>query len=229
MVFEMRFVWLAVGLGMAACGEPLVSTEYLGTPELTVSGGVIQADTRVPSDHGEVKLSLLWIGTQGALDAEREQQATLGADLGEYTMTLFDPPAETVTTFSDLMIQGRLGLAVIVLYADADGSGRLEIGEDVLLGASAQHVVGWSSRPIEPDSPAALLAGEGPAGYRLYELDVESRCRFVSAEACPGEGQLIEVGANRRVALTLWRTAESVVVPAPKLTPNSSVSVWGPK
>ena len=229
MMRKLAFMTLAL---LSACGPPLVQDGFLGTPEFELGGAVVQSSLRIPAEHGEVHLSLLWIGVATSADGPPvEQRAELDPALGAYTMTLFEPPPREATTFSDLLPRGRLGLAVLTLYADADGDGILDLARDVLLGAGRQHLLAWSSDAIPADAPAARLTGPLGPGYQLLEQATPGRCPFVAAERGAAEGALTPVPATRPVVLTLWPTAEAVVVPAPSLDPAApeAPSVWTPR
>lgn len=210
-------------LALAACGDPLVGPSYVGTPELEVHGVVRQANSRIPSAHGALRLSVFWIGAVGGGGGGVEQEARLESGLAEYSMKLFDAPAEGASGFGSLMPDSPLALGVIALYADKNENGRLDLDADLLLGASAQHLVVFAGRAIAAGSPAAALLGPLGAGYHVVEHDRPSLCHFVDAARCAPEGGLVEVARPSTVALTLWELPEQVVVPAPALAGGT---VW---
>lgn len=210
-------------LALAGCGDPLVGPSYVGTPELEVHGVVMQANARIPSAHGALRLSVFWIGAVGGGGGAVEQEARLESGLAEYSMKLFDAPAAEASGFGALMPDSSLALGVIALYADKDEDGRLDLGADLLLGASAQHLVVFAGRAIAPGSPAAALLGPLGAGYHVVQHDRPSSCHFVDAARCAPEGGLVEVVRPSTVALTLWQFPEEVVVPAPAL---ASGTIW---
>lgn len=216
-----RPTFIAIGLALAGCGDPLVGDTFTGTPVFSIGGAVVQANPRVPASHGVVSARLFWIG---ATDAGGEQAARLDADLAEFSMTLFEPPPAEATAFGALVEQGTLGLAVIGVYADTDDDQRYDPEVDRLLGASAQHVVVHTSEGVAAGSPAAALLGELPPGYHLYEHDQPSACRFVQAASCPEEGGLRPAESPQDVTLTLWAAPEDVRVPAPAL--EAGASIW---
>lgn len=205
--------YLGLVLILAGCGEPLVGSSYLGTELFKLGGVVVQPNHRIPAMHGALALSLFWIGGQAASDARVEQHAQLDSGFSEYSMTLFDPPPAGAAGFSDLLPGGELSIGVIVLYADKDTSGSLDLASDLLLGASADHVVVFASAPVSAGTPAAALLGELDAGYHTYRNDGPSSCRFVEAASCAPQGTL--TATTGPVSLSLWPTAEEVVVPAP--------------
>lgn len=216
-------------LACASCGPPLVGSNFYGTPQFSVGGAVVSVVSRVPSSHGRLELSVLWVGAAQPGSQPVEQQAQLDSELGAFTMTLFDPPSQAASGFSDLVNEGQLAVGVIVLYADQNGSGALEPAQDLLLGASAQHVVVYSEGPVAPQELAAELVGPLEAGYHLLQLDGESTCRLVQATECQGQGKLLATSDLDEVTLSLWGTAEEVRVPAPR-RPSSpqAESIWGP-
>ncbi|MFO0725256.1 MAG: hypothetical protein U1E65_15850 [Myxococcota bacterium] len=222
----MRKLILILILG-TGCGEPLVGSDYIGTPELSVRGTVQQISGRIPADHGDLALGVFWIGTSSGAAAGVEQDAHLDAGLGAYTMRLFDAPPESALHFSAIAGDAPLGLGVVALYADQNHSGAFEPEGDLLLGASPQHLVVFAARALPGSSPAAALLGEISAGYHLFVHDRTSTCRFIAAERCAAEGGLSEVAADASVPLTLWDDPMMVVVPAPKLP--SGASVWSPR
>lgn len=221
---DARAVLALLTLALAACGEPLVGARYLGTPALVVRGPVEQQSARVPADHGPLSLGVLWIGSSTTGPGGIEQDARLGAALGEYSMQLFDAPPEGALHFTALA-SPPIGLGVIALYADRDDSGALELADDLLLGASPGHVVAFTPSAIEGGTRGAALLGAIGAGYHVFALDTESTCRFIDAAACTPEGRLTEVEAQTTVPLVLWDAPEDVVVPAPKL--GDTDTIWG--
>lgn len=223
---KLAFIALAL---LSACGPPLVQESFLGTPVFELGGTVAQANLRIPGDHGEVHLSLLWIGVGADAAAPPvEQRTELDSALGAYSMTLFEAPPVEATTFSDLVPPGRLGLAVLALYADVDGDGLLDLERDVLLGAGRQHLLAWSSAAIPADAPGARLVGALGPGYQLLEQDVPGECPFVATASCAPEGLLTPAPATDPVILTLWPDAEQVLVPAPRVDADApeGPSIW---
>lgn len=209
-------VGLAFGAIGLACGDPLVGPGFVGTPELSIQGGVEQRGGRLPMDHGDLKLGVFWIrsSTTGATRVEQETQVEPG--LAAYTLRLFDAPPAEALRFAD----GRVGLGVIVLYADRDTSGAFERATDLVLGAAPQHVVAYArdaASPV-PGQPTATL----PIGYSVLVHDVASACAFFAAESCRPEGGLAPTQAAR-VPLVLWDDPGFVVVPAPAVGMGS---VW---
>ncbi len=218
---------LALTLALASgCGDPLVGPQYLGEQVFAVGGSVVQMGGRIPASHGELKLSLFWIG--GGADAQVEQSAELGSGLASFSLTLFDPPPAAASTFGDLRGDGgRLGLALIALYADADADGRLDRDSELLLGASARHLIGWTDGPLPAGSAAASLLGTVGRGYQLFEYDGPDACALVSAASCAGAGRLAPVVATSTVVLTLWDAPEAVMVPSPALGPAPTpTTIW---
>lgn len=210
-------------LALAGCGDPLVGPSYVGTPELEVRGVVRQAGSRIPSAHGPLKLSVFWIGAAGGGGGAVEQEARLESGIAEYSMKLFDAPTSEASGFTALMPDSPLALGVIALYADKDDNGRLDLSTDLLIGASAQHLVVFAGRAIAAESPAAALLGSLGPGYHVVQHDRASSCHFVDAARCAPEGGLVEVVQPSTVALTLWQFPEEVVVPAPAL---SAGTIW---
>jgi hypothetical protein len=156
-----------------------------------------------------------------------EQTAQLDSGLGAFSMTLFDPPPPDASAFSDLVSRGQLALGVIVLYADKDNSGDLGLSQDLLLGASARHIVVHSTEAISAEDPAAALLGAIRPGYHLYYLEGPAGCRFVEAAQCDSEGTLVPAPDLEAVSLLLWSTPEEVLVPAPgRPTATPEQSIW---
>lgn len=224
--------WMLLSLLLVGCGDPLVGETFLGTPVFSIEGAVVMTPTaRTPTDHGDVQISLFWIGVNSLYQPTIgvEQRAELTSGLGEYSMTLFDPPPDDSTTFSDLLdSDGEFGLALVVVYADGNGDQVLDLGVDTLLGASQQHLIGYANRPLEVTDRASDIVGTIEAGYHLFEHDQSSACRFVEAASCEGEGNLRLVPNDTRVVLTLHQDAANVIVPAPRLVPMGTVreSIW---
>lgn len=199
------------------CGDPLVGPQYLGERVFEIGGSVVQRGGRIPSSHGAINLSLFWIGGSGDL-AKVEQSAELGSGLASFSLTLFDPPPAEASTFGDLRgDQGRLGLALIALYADQDADGRFDQESELVLGASARHLIGWTDSALPAGSAAAGLLGTVGRGYQLFEYDGPEGCSLTSAASCPGVGKLAPVAATSTVVLSLWDAPEAVEVPSPAL------------
>jgi hypothetical protein len=211
---------------LAACGDPVVSETFVGTPELELGGVVRQANARIPSTHGNLVLSVFWIGANN--DARPvEQDARLGSGLAEYSMTLFDPPPVSAGTFSELLDGAELAIGVIALYADKNDDGALDLTNDLLLGASEQHLLVYAGKEISASSPAAQLLGPISAGYHVYRHEQQSLCQFVSAASCSPEGTLVPATDVGAVSLVLWPEPEQVIVPAPLvLYQGTEMSVW---
>jgi hypothetical protein len=221
-----RIVSIAFVSFMTACGDPLIGESYRGTPALTIGGVVMQASSRIPSNHGPLALSIFWIGATNGEPWPIEQEGLLDSGLAEYSMILFDPPPASASRFSALTGGGALAIGVIALYADKNENGVLELEGDLLLGASAQHLLVYAGADIPETSAASSLLGPIAAGYHIYGHDRPSVCRFIDAAHCAPEGALAPADA-RAVSLTLWMTPEEVVVPAPAMMQNGEItSVW---
>lgn len=213
---------------LVGCGDPLVGAAYEGTPRITLGGTVIQPGTRIPGMHGPLALSVFWIGADSGA-APVEQAARLDSGVAQYAMTLFDAPPAGAAGFSDLSGGAALALGVIALYADRDGDGALSLSRDLLLGASAQHVIAFSERGVDEGMPAHTLTGTLSAGYHVLAHQVPSQCAFVRAATCPPEGALGEVADRSAITLSLWPQPEDVVVPAPALARGAAAgSIWTP-
>ena len=206
--------WVSA-MGMA-CGDPLVGPGFVGTPEVSIQGGVEQRGGRLPMDHGALQLGVFWVRSS-TTDATRvEQETQVEPGLAAYTLRLFDAPPPGALRFAD----GRVGLGVLVLYADRDGSGAFERARDLVLGAAPQHLVAYAREAALPVPGQASVTL--PIGYSVLVHDVPSACAFVATEGCRPEGAIAPTDAAR-VPLVLWDAPEVVVVPAPAL---DGASVW---
>lgn len=217
----MRRLPIFAVLVLTACGDPIVTEVYEGTPIFELGGAIVQADARIPASHGVASARLFWIGADAA---DGEQVANLGAGFAEFSMTLFDPPPPSAAAFSDRVDRGTLGIGVIAVYADTNDDGRFDPNQDRLLGASAQHVVVHASEGVGAEDAAFDTLGALTPGYHLFEHDAPSVCRFVDASACPPEGGLVRAEDARHVTLTLWMEPTEVRVPAPAL--DGDTSIW---
>lgn len=217
----MRALFVLSGaFALVACGDPVVTEHYAGTPVFEIGGAVVQANARIPASHGVSSARLFWIG---AAPGDGEQAATLGSGLAEFSITLFDPPPSSAAAFSDLVSAGTLGIGVIALYADTDDDQTFDPTQDRLLGASAQHVVVHASEGVASGDPAEAVFGLLSPGYHLFVHDQPSQCRFVDAATCPPEGSVSPAPNRGDVTLTLWSQPEEVRVPAPALEPDTSI------
>lgn len=221
----MKHLLALLAFASFACGDPLIGSRFAGTPDVSLGGAVRLADLRVPGDHGELALRVFWIGAPSGGGAPVEQEARLDSGFAEYSMTLFDAPPPGASAFSSLLDGAPLALGVIALYADRNGNGALELDEDLLLGATAQHLLVFAGATITEGDPAAALLGAIPAGYHVFEHDRESACHFVDAASCAPEGGLARVSALDKVALSIWSEPEKVIVPAPAIA-SGGASVW---
>ncbi|MCC7380356.1 MAG: hypothetical protein IT384_00895 [Deltaproteobacteria bacterium] len=222
----MRATLTLLVLASAGCGDPLVGSSYLGTAEIEVRGVVLQGSPRIPAEHGELKLSVFWIGAQGSA-GPIEQEARLESGLAEYSMKLFDAPSAEAGGFSDLLPGSTLAIGVIALYADKDEDGKLDVEKDLLLGAGAQHLLVFAGSAVDGAAPAGALLGSLAPGYHVVMQAMPGNCRFVEAEGCAAEGTLVEADDPLHVSLTLWAHPEDVVVPAPALVRGEvSGSIW---
>lgn len=206
---------------LAACGDPLVTEQYAGTPTFEIGGAIVQANARIPASHGVASARLFWIG---AASLDGEQPAELGAGFAEFSMTLFDPPPPAAAAFSDRVDVGTLGIAVVAVYADTNDDALFDPEVDRLLGASAQHVVVYTSDGVDAEDPAHAFLGALEPGYHVFEHDRASTCRFVLAADCAPEGGLVRSEDTGDVTLTLWAEPGDVQVPAPAL--DADVSIW---
>lgn len=200
-------------LVLLGCGDPLIGPGYSGTPAFTVGGTVLQGNLRVPASHGALELGVFWI----AQPAQVEQQARLEAGLAEYHLTLFEPPPPSAFGFDSLAPAETLAIAVMVLYAEVDGRPGLTSDGDLVLGASAQHLLVYADPGLTPGPTlAAALPGLTP-GYQLYAQSETSTCTFDRATTCTAAGPPVRVDTLDQVPLTLWPTPAEVRVPSPAL------------
>ncbi|MBK6686627.1 MAG: hypothetical protein IPG45_19315 [Deltaproteobacteria bacterium] len=207
-------ITVALG-GLLACGDPLVGPEYSGTPLFSLGGAVIQPDARVPSSHGGLELGVFWVGGDGQV----EQRARLDSGLAEYTLTLFDPPPVSAFGFVSLVPDRTLAIGVMVLYADGDQVSGLDPGNDLILGAAAQHLLVYLAAPLPEGGAGASVFGPLAAGYHLFAQGEPSTCHFLDAEVCPAQGLPAAADPGLAVPLSLWSRPEQVLVPAPALGP----------
>lgn len=234
-----RVRWLLVSLGAAACGDPVVGPGYWGTPSFAVRGSVVEVDGRVETPEDEnLRLSLFWIGFDSRMRQRPniEQRAEVDSGLATFEMAVFGEPPEEALAFSDLATGGtaRLGVALIVLYADNNSNGELnsyaprEEGPDTVLGASDSHLIVFNTEPPHVSSEAAHLFGALAPGYHLFGVTSRSACRFVVAESCTGEGMLLQADpAEEGVVLSLYADEATVRVPSPALPGGSGTGEAG--
>lgn len=222
--------------GFAGCGDALVGETFLGSPLFRVEGAVQRAEVgREPTDHGEVRLSLFWIGFDRPDEARDvvEQRTDLDPALGGFEMAAFDIPPEDALAFDGGAPGGdevAVGFALLVLYADGNANAQLNAGgdssgPDVLLGASASHVVVYADGPVDIGSPAGEITGAIDAGYHLFENAGGHVCPFSATRGCAGRGVVVEVDPTQaNVVLTLYDRPEQVVVPSPDVPGDGTSS-----
>lgn len=221
-----------LSITLAGCGDALVGPEFKGRPLFQMSGPIVQVNARVPTSHGDVRLAVFWAGStpDQALNLTQEQSADLEGQLAAYRMQLFDEPAADATTLSRLVQapEGRLGLGVVVLYAERDGEPGYSPETDFLLGATEDHLIAWSATDIAVESAAHRLLGPMNSGFALYRYDGPADCAFVAVNQCEGKGSLTQVSLQSEVTLTLIGEPAGVLVPSPPLDPEATVrdSIW---
>lgn len=224
----------ALGLLLAAaCGDPVVGPDYLGTSMFSVGGSVAQTGALAPELQDSLRLSLFWIGfdSRSRQRPPIEQHASVDDGLARFRMTLFDPPTAGSLTFDELT-QGSagVGIALIVLYADNNTNGALnsytpllEDGPDTVLGASASHLVVFADTSVPASSPAGALLGPVDPGYHLFANASGTTCLFVRSADCQGVGRLERVAAeDGNIVLTLYPEATQVEVPNPEVPGGGS-------
>ncbi len=219
---------------VAACGDPVVGPEFLGTPMFSVEGAVEQTAPLAPQSQDSLRLSLFWIGFDSRTRQRPpiEQRTTVDDGLAQFRMTLFDAPKDDALTFDELTEGAAgVGLALIVLYADNNTNGALnsyngalEDGPDTVLGASATHLVAFANASVPAGSPAGLMLGPIGPGYHLFSNVGQATCTFVDAVGCQGQGGLarVEDPGAANVVLTLHPEPAAVQVPNPEVPGQSS-------
>ncbi len=223
---------ILLSISLAGCGDALVGAEFKGRPLFQMSGPIVQVNARVPTSHGAVRLAVFWAGStpNQELNLNQEQSADLESQLAAYRMQLFDEPAADATTLSNLVEkpEGRLGIGVVVLYAERDGIQGYSPATDFLLGATEDHLIAWSATDVAPDTGAHRLLGPMKSGFALYRYESPASCPFLSVNQCEGSGELTQVSLESEVTLTLIGEPAGVLVPSPLLDPQGTIrdSIW---
>lgn len=166
---------LALLLCAAGCGDPLLDERFRGAPRWTFRADVLSATpgTEVP---GRLRAAFFFAPDLHGLDPDGWRELTASAipvTAPSYNVLhVFEPPGP------DLLVAGTdYGVARLLVYDDADGSGRREAGEPIV---ALQGVVGWvynggpldgahthSGRPLEAGFRHVFLpqsCGEPPPG-----------------------------------------------------------------
>ena len=227
----MRYLLLALLVG---CGDPLVGPSFLGTPSFELGGTVDEAAAGAFAAQDKLRLSLFWIGFDSREHARPvvEQRAAIDQGLGTFRMTLFGAPPPDAVGFDAWTPDGvHAGVALIVLYADNNENEALNsyspdpnAGPDIVVGASATHLVAYADAPIPAEAPLATMLGTLEPGYHLFENVDGSTCAFTDTTGCRGAGRLTRVDPKEaRVALRLSGNRAAVLVPNPAV-PRGSVS-----
>lgn len=171
-----RLAPVCLAMGVLACGETLVDSDYSGTPLFTLQG-VVGGPTEAPLEPGTLVTTAMFWSPQG-LTARRydelvEQLGTASAAPvpRPYFMNLFDEPGpqHLFTTPSG----ARYAIGRVVAYLDANRNGRLDPPE-LILGASQGFAVLYA--------PQDLAAGDSPTGKPL-RAGWQS---FMLPLSCPG-------------------------------------------
>ncbi len=212
----------------AGCGDAIVGQGYLGTPTFELGGAIQQTAPPEGADEPQnLRLSLFWIGfdSRALAGSVVEQRTTLDAGLARFRMALFDRPPDEALRFDGGA--ARVGVALIVLYADQNGNDALNAtlgveGPDAVIGASATHVVAFASGPVAADTPAGRILGAVEPGYHLLENIGGNVCAFVEPAGCFGRGGLEPRAPTDRVVLTLSPRPDAVLVPDPQVDPSTS-------
>lgn len=166
----------------SGCGDPLATGSYR-PPYLTLSGRITAADVSTPPD---VRIALLWQADHTGVQSYAEQLVSVRAEFPvrfELGLTAL-PPAEVVhavpssTSFPDVDPALQWAVGTLVVYADGNGNGRLDVvptsdatSPDTVLGAAEDldvfYLVAGQPAPAEwvgllPVAPGFSLVREPP-------------------------------------------------------------------
>lgn len=196
----------ALALLAAACGDPLVGQQFLGTPTLTLSGQVtVRPGVPEPS---RPRLSLFWLGfdtTDLSRSALEQRVEVANRFPAAFTMAVFDPPPiEAMPYHEPDDPDARVGVAFLVVYSDLNDNGFMNSdtfraeGPDQLIGASPHHVIVYASKGLPEGTRTAELLGLplSPGYTLLVSSSVEAR-----GDATCGYGANLQCG-SAKAALT---------------------------
>lgn len=205
--------WLMAALTVASsvtltgCADPLATGQYRGEPLIRVGGQILLSAEQFSQplvSTADLRVALFWTGggTSQSLyeeDSGRivEQQAvTQGVFPARYAMTLYLPPSEDALQPVEGG-QGRMGVALPLLYWDENRNGVWDRNDEHLAGGTPDHAILYTPEGVVSDQFEEEI---GP-GYHLVLLN---RC-----EDDGGQTFMEVVGTDDPVDLTVtfdvWR------------------------
>jgi hypothetical protein len=167
-----RATLLILALGLVSCGEPLATGDYLGEPLIRVEGTIYLEDGG-QFTPANLSVGLFWTNDLTAqwLDDSaanvNEQNAVVGGTFpARYSVTFYEPPGpEVLKDVPDT--EGAIATALILVYSDVNGDGRLNLTEnEPVVGGSLKYVLGYVPAPFSSEH----LGGEVSQGYHLLRI-----------------------------------------------------------
>jgi hypothetical protein len=193
-----RLRHLALGLVacVAACGDPLADGSWRGNPLFTLDGWVHLAVS--PEEYasldwlreGELRTAIFWAPTRGSsyslATAVEQDVSTVGSFPARFTVTIHEPPPDTLLRLTDDGAPYAVGL--VVAYRDLDGDGRWNRDAERLVGGAENRFVLYA-----PDGMRDRVFGTLEAGFH----------RIAPVEACGPEGGTITYQPDATTDLVL--------------------------
>ncbi len=219
----------ATALG-AACGDPLVGEDFLGTPTLTLTGQVtVRPGVPEPS---RPRLSLFWLGfdTTDLSRSSMEQRVEVENRFpATFSMAVFDPPPDEAMPYHEPDDPtARVGVAFLAVYADLNENGFMNSnsfdaqGPDQLIGASPHHVLVYASKGLPEGTETSRLLGLPlePGYSLLVSSSIDSRgdssCVYGAELQCQGKAMLsATTPGTSPLELEITGNPQTVVLPQP--------------
>ena len=180
MSFEraMKTSCLASLLLAAACGDGLADADYQGGPLATIHGQVINSQGL--DAGGSVRAALVWANTLADVPLLAAQETAVTTEFPSSFELAIDalPPESVMMADPELLADRRWALASVVIYADENGNGRLDLPTaadvaipETILGVRDDmwviYLEGGSAPLFDPtDDPSSPLI---PAGFSLLD------------------------------------------------------------
>lgn len=170
-------IWPALLLlTVAGCGDPLVTGDYLGEPLARIEGNLlIRSVARTPET---LNISLFWMNRAFFADhygdpwrLSEQPVVSRGLALTRYQIQLYQPPPDSA--LRQMPNGQRAGLALLMLYNDANGDGAWNEESELLVGGASQYILLYAPEGLRADA----LGQEIKPGYQLMRLDdLATRC-----------------------------------------------------
>lgn len=143
-------------LGLAACGDPVVGTEYVGEPLFTL-GGIVRHEDDQPLPDGALYVTILFeVRSEDGYSWLPPLQVETSFP-ASYVLNIYVSPPDDLLKPTQ---EGLLAIGAPMLYVDVDGDGSFNPDVDLRAGTSDGVVVMYLSEPQATEGdPDAMVPG----------------------------------------------------------------------